>query len=291
MNRLIPVLTSEAKTFEILFVDDGSSDHTIDTIATHARSDPRVKAIVLSRNFGKEIALSAGLEHAVGMAIVTMDSDLQRPPEVIGEMIELWRQGYDVVYGVRRTRGYQKFHEALLAKTFYRVFNRVSDTHIPSEAGDFRLMSRRTVDSLNELPERNRFMKGLYAWIGYRQVGVKFEVDVRQSGSSMFRVFKLWRYALDGLTAFSNVPLQLSGYLGVLISLMAILYGIYVVIYSLIFGVDQPGYTTLIFAIVLLGGVQLITLGILGEYIGRIMIEVKKRPLYVIKYKINLDRE
>ncbi|HRD78143.1 MAG TPA: glycosyltransferase family 2 protein [Hyphomicrobiaceae bacterium] len=281
VQRLVPVLEGLTERFEIIFVDDGSSDRTLAVIAEANLREPRLKAISLSRRFGKEIALSAGLRRAVGDAVIMIDADLQHPPEVIRDMVARWREGYDVVYGQRRDRESDSRLRRAFAHGFYGLFRSISGTSMPEGAGDFRLLDRRAVNAFNQLGERARFNKGLYAWIGFKSVGVPFEVAERHAGASRFRFASLTRFALDGLTSFSTVPLRISTYLGLAVSSAAFLYALIFLAKTLFKGIDQPGFPTTIIAIMLLGGIQLISLGVIGEYLGRVYEEVKARPLYI----------
>lgn len=267
---------------EIVFVDDGSTDATRDVIAAHAARDPRIRGLSLSRNFGKEAALSAGLDHVRGDAVVPIDVDLQDPLELIPEFVARWREGYDVVYGVRSDRSTDHPLKRLSAGLFYRVFNAVADTRIPMDTGDFRLMDKRVVAVVRQLPERERFMKGLFAWVGFRSIGVPFERAARSAGTTKWKPFRLWRFAVQGLTSFSTLPLQVWVYLGAVIALCSFLYGSFIVIRTLILGIDLPGYPSLMVVVLFLGGVQLLSLGVIGEYLGRLYTEVKARPLYVV---------
>jgi glycosyltransferase involved in cell wall biosynthesis len=275
--------------WEILFVDDGSTDATLAAIHAAHRRDPRVRALSLSRNFGKEAALSAGLDHAGGDAVIPIDVDLQDPPEVIGAMLAKWREGYEVVYGVRTNRESDSLPKRLTADLYYRAHNYLSADKIPEHAGDFRLLDRSVVDVIRTMPERNRFMKGLFAWSGFRQAAVEYERAPRRVGATKFHYWKLWTLALDGITSASTMPLRIWSYVGVVIALLSLLYSAIVIIKTVFFGSDVPGYPSLMVAILFLGGLQLISLGVLGEYVGRILVETKRRPLYVVRQKIGLD--
>ncbi len=274
------------QSFEILFIDDGSSDGTLDAIKAENSNDRRVHALSLSRNFGKEAALSAGLDHACGSAIVPMDVDLQDPPEVLGEMLARWRDGFDVVYGVRDDRQSDTFSKRLSADLFYRAHNWLTADKIPEHAGDFRLIDRKVVDVIRSMPERNRFMKGLFAWAGFKSTSVSYRRDARQVGSSKFRYWKLWTFALDGITSASTIPLRVWSYIGGVVALGAIAFAFFIVVRTVVLGIDVPGYASLMVAVLLLGGLQLLSLGILGEYVGRILVETKQRPLYVVRERI-----
>ncbi|HET9811653.1 MAG TPA: glycosyltransferase family 2 protein [Sphingomicrobium sp.] len=275
--------------FEILFVDDGSTDSTLDRIRSANSSDSRVRAISLSRNFGKEAALSAGLDHARGQAVVPMDVDLQDPPEVLPQMIATWREGFDVVCGIREDRESDSLPKRLTADLYYRAHNWLSEDKIPEHAGDFRLLDRKVVEVMRTLPERNRFMKGLFAWAGFRESYVRYRRAPRTTGKTKFNYWRLWKFAIDGITSASTVPLRMWSYLGGIVALFAIAYAVFVIIRTLVWGTQVPGYASLMVAILFLGGLQLLSLGILGEYVGRILIEAKRRPLYVVREKIGGD--
>lgn len=274
--------------WEILFVDDGSEDNTLAAIVKAHQSDPRIRALSLSRNFGKEAALTAGLDHAEGQAVIPIDVDLQDPPEVIGAMLAKWRDGYEVVYGVRTNRETDSLPKRLTADLYYRAHNYLSSDKIPEHAGDFRLLDRSVVEVIKAMPERNRFMKGLFAWSGFRQTAVEYARAERAHGKTKFRYWRLWTLALDGITAASTMPLRIWSYIGVVIAFFTLLYALWVVAKTLIFGTDVAGYPSLMVAILFFGGLQLISLGVLGEYVGRILIETKRRPLYVVRRKIGL---
>ena len=278
-----------ASSFEILFVDDGSTDRTMAEIRTACAADPRIRAISLSRNFGKEAALSAGLDHARGSAVVPLDVDLQDPPEALGEMLAKWREGFEIVYGVRANRQSDSLPKRLTADLYYRAHNALSQDKIPEHAGDFRLLDRAVVDVIRAMPERTRFMKGLFAWAGFRQASVSYTRDERTVGTSKFRYWQLWTLALDGITSASTVPLRIWSYLGGLVALFAIAFAIFIIARTIISGSDVPGYASLMVAILFLGGLQLLSLGVLGEYVGRIMVETKHRPLYVIREKVGRE--
>ena len=286
--RIVPVLEAlrEPDGWEVLFVDDGSEDATLAAIAAANRIEPRVRAIALSRNFGKEAALSAGLDHARGQVVIPIDVDLQDPPEVIGAMLAKWREGHEVVYGVRRNREADSLPKRITAEWYYRAHNWLSHDKIPEHAGDFRLLDRKVVDVIRKMPERNRFMKGLFAWAGFRQAAVEYERAERAHGTTKFNYWKLWQLALDGITSGSTLPLRIWSYLGGGVALLAFGYAVYVVIKTMIRGGDVPGYPSLIVAILFFGGLQLLSLGILGEYVGRILVETKGRPIYIVRDEI-----
>jgi glycosyltransferase involved in cell wall biosynthesis len=276
----------EARGWEILFIDDGSRDATLAAIMAEHRADPRVRCISLSRNFGKEAALSAGLDHAAGQVVIPLDVDLQDPPEVIGTMLARWREGNDVVYGVRRNRASDSLPKRLTADLYYRAHNYLSADKIPEHAGDFRLLDRKVVDVIRRMPERNRFMKGLFAWAGFRQAAVEYDRVPRGVGETKFNYWKLWTLALDGITSGSTLPLRVWSYLGGLVAVGALVYAIYLVLRTVALGGDVPGYPSMMVAILFLGGVQLLSLGVLGEYVGRILVETKHRPIYVVRETI-----
>jgi polyisoprenyl-phosphate glycosyltransferase len=293
--RVAPILDGlfpgEREAWEVLFVDDGSEDATLPAIMAAHRADHRVRAISFSRNFGKEAALSAGLDHARGAAVVPIDVDLQDPPEVIGAMLAKWREGYEVVYGVRTNRESDSLPKRLTADLYYRAHNYLSDDKIPEHAGDFRLLDRSVVEVIRAMPERNRFMKGLFAWGGFRRAAVEYHREARQVGETKFRYWKLWTLALDGITSASTMPLRIWSYVGVVIAFFSLLYAGAVIVRTVVFGSDVPGYPSLMVAILFLGGLQLLSLGVLGEYVGRILVETKRRPLYVVRRKVGFGEE
>jgi polyisoprenyl-phosphate glycosyltransferase len=291
VRRLGRVLDRLDLPAEMLFVDDGSVDGTLGRLRALRATDRRVKAVSFSRNFGKEVALAAGLRYARGRAVVLMDGDLQHPPEVIERFVERWREGYQVVYGQRVGRETDGRLRRWLSPLYYRGFAALTGITLPEGAGDFRLLDRRVVEVLNSFPERTRFTKGLYAWVGFRQAGVPYTVADRVAGRSGWSLRALWRLALDGITAFSTLPLRMWTYVGGLISLVAIGYAAYFTLRTLLLGVDVPGYPSLIVAVMFFSGVQLIGLGVIGEYISRVFTEVKRRPLYVVADKVGVDDE
>ncbi|HYP58077.1 MAG TPA: glycosyltransferase family 2 protein [Beijerinckia sp.] len=289
LARLKPILQRCAASFEIIFVDDGSSDDTLAVLRAAHAADPRVRAISLSRNFGKEVAIAAGLDHARGRATIIIDADLQHPPEMIETFVAYWREGYKNVFGQRIDRRADSALRRLLTHRFYRLFGRFGETRLPEGAGDFRLLDAQAVAALRSMREHARFSKGLYAWIGFKSIGVPFDVEERAHGVSKFSYRKLTRFALDGLMSFTTLPLRVWSYIGTMISLLALATAIYFVAVTLISGVDVPGYASLIVSITFFAGIQLLSLGILGEYIGRIFAEVKRRPLYLIQERFGLE--
>jgi len=290
LARLIPVIEAmddpAARSFEILFVDDGSSDSTLDVIRKANAADPRVRGLSLSRNFGKEAALTAGLDAARGLAVVPLDVDLQDPPEALPRMIAEWRNGFDVVYGVRDNRETDSLPKRITADFYYRAHNWLSNDKIPEHAGDFRLLDRRVVDVIRQMPERNRFMKGLFAWAGFKQAAVSYHREERKVGSTKFNYWKLWTLAIDGITSASTAPLRIWSYLGGLIALFALAWAAFITVRTLVLGIDLPGYASIIVAVLFLGGLQLLSLGIIGEYVGRILVEAKQRPVYVVRENV-----
>ena len=291
LARLTPVLERVAASHEIIFVDDGSRDDTMATLRAANAADARVTAVSFSRNFGKEIAIAAGLDNAEGAAVVIMDADLQHPPEVIEAFIAKWREGYLNVYGQRTDRDTDSRLRRIFTKRFYRLFAALGETALPEGAGDFRLLDRRAVLALRAMPERARFSKGLYAWIGFKSVGVPFEVAERAAGESKFSYRKLTRFALDGLMSFSTMPLMVWTYIGTAVSFFALLMAMRFLLVTVIYGVDVPGFASLIVSVMFLGGIQLLSLGVLGEYVGRIFAEVKRRPLYLVGERIGNHAE
>ena len=277
--------------WEILFVDDGSTDATLAAIVAANLSDARVRGLSLSRNFGKEAALSAGLDHARGAAVIPMDVDMQDPPEVLPEMVAKWRAGHEMVFGVRRSRAEDSFAKRVTAGLFYRAHNMVSADKIPENAGDFRLMDRKVVNVIRAMPERNRFMKGLFAWAGFRQASVEYDRAERETGTTKFNYWKLWTLALDGITSASTVPLRIWSYIGAIVALFAMGYAGLIAVQTIIFGNSVPGYASIMTSVLFLGGVQLISLGVLGEYVGRILTETKQRPLYVVRDTVGIESE
>ncbi|MDQ3144700.1 MAG: glycosyltransferase family 2 protein [Pseudomonadota bacterium] len=294
LARVVPLLEKlddpAAKSFEILFVDDGSSDRTLELIREAHADDPRIRGLSLSRNFGKEAALSAGLDHVRGLAVIPLDADMQDPPEVIGPMLKAWRGGVDVVYGVRDNRETDSMPKRLTADLYYRAHNWLSSDKIPEHAGDFRLLDRRVVEVIRNMPERNRFMKGLFAWAGFKSAAVSYHREERKVGRTKYNYWRLWTLAIDGITSASTVPLRVWSYVGGAVALGALGYAIFIIIRTLTSGIQVPGYASLMVAILFLGGLQLLSLGVLGEYVGRILTEVKHRPLYVVRETIGEQR-
>lgn len=288
LKRLVPVLDRCVASFEIIFIDDGSTDDTLPLLRAFHAEDSRIRALSLSRNFGKEIALAAGLDHTAGAATIIMDADLQHPPELIETFVARWREGYKNVYAQRVDHGANKFLRRVLTQRFYKLFGSVGEMRLPEGAGDFRLLDAQAVAALRTMREHARFSKGLYAWIGFKSVGVPYDVEERLHGESKFSYRKLTHLALDGLMSFSTIPLKVWSYIGLATSLLALSLASFYLIRTIIFGVDVPGYASLIVSITFFAGIQLLSLGIIGEYIGRIFAEVKRRPLYLVEERIGI---
>lgn len=280
--RLQAVLAGMTDRVEVIYVDDGSKDGTGEMIKKLHELESNVTAIRFSRNFGKEAAMSAGLQMSRGEAVILIDSDLQDPPELIPQMMEAWRMGADVVNMRRRDREGETVTKKVTSFLFYRVLNRMSEVSITEDVGDFRLLSRRVVDALNRLPERTRFMKGLFAWVGFRQVIQEYDRDPRAAGVTKWRYWRLWNFALEGITSFSTVPLRVASYVGFLCAASAFLFGLFFIAKTFFYGDPVKGFPTLILTILFLGGMQLMALGVIGEYLGRLFIEGKQRPLYLL---------
>lgn len=279
---LAAVLDTIPGTTKVLYVDDGSSDGTWAAITALGAADARVTGLRLSRNFGKEAAMTAGLDNVDADAVVVIDADLQDPPELIPELLERWRAGYDVVYATRRVREGESGLKRLTSKAFYRVMEKLSDTPVPRDTGDFRLLSRRAVEALRQLRERQRFMKGLFTWVGFRQLSVVYHRDPRHAGETKWNYWRLWNFALDGITSFSSAPLKVATYFGLLSAVASFLFGLWVLGKALWLGDPVRGYPSLMVVVLFLGGIQLMALGVIGEYLGRLYVESKQRPLYLI---------
>ncbi|MCO8312162.1 glycosyltransferase family 2 protein [Pseudomonas mandelii] len=269
--------------FEIVCVDDGSQDNTLQNLVSIASTDQQFKIIELSRNFGKEAALTAGIDHASGDAVIPIDADLQDPPELIEQMLTEWQKGYEVVLARRVDRSSDSYLKRRTAELFYKFHNRLSHVKIPENVGDFRLMDRKVVEAVKLLPEQQRFMKGLFAWVGYSTTTVDYVRSARVAGDSKFSGWKLWNFALEGITSFSSAPLKLWTYLGGVGAALSLIYASYIIFRTLIYGVDLPGYASILVAVLFVGSLQLMSIGMLGEYVGRIYIESKRRPVYLIR--------
>ncbi|ACN16074.1 putative glycosyltransferase [Desulforapulum autotrophicum HRM2] len=282
MEKIHQVLNTLDLTYEIVCVNDGSLDRTLEKLILAKKSYPNLRILDFSRNFGKEAALTAGLDHARGKVIVPIDADLQDPPELIIDFIEKWREGYEVVVGKRVDRSTDGLLKRMTAQLYYRFHNKISNQKIPENVGDFRLITRRVVEAIQQMPENQRFMKGIFAWVGFNTCVVAYKRQKRRAGKTSFHGWGLWNFALDGITSFSTVPLRVWLYIGSLIALISLVYGSYIILRTLVFGVDLPGYASLLVSILFLGGVQLMGIGVLGEYLGRIYLETKHRPQYIV---------
>lgn len=286
--RLTSVL-NQLGDWEVVYVNDGSRDDTLRMLLQLRVEDPRVSIVNLSRNFGKEIALTAGLDHARGEAMIVIDADLQDPPEVITDLVAAWREGYDVAYAQRRVREGETWLKQVTASLFYKLMAKTGGIDMPRNTGDFRLISRRAVDALSRLREQHRFMKGLFAWIGFPSKAVLYDRAPRHAGRTKWNYWKLWNLALEGITSFTVMPLKFATYLGLIVALMSIVYGSVIVFRTLWFGNPVAGYPSLITVMLFLGGVQLVTLGVIGEYLGRIFNETKQRPLYLVERYLSAE--
>lgn len=284
LNKLHLELFRLTNHFEIIVVDDGSRDYTVEKVLS-MRTDNKLKLLGLSRNFGKEIALTAGIEHCSGDVVILIDADFQHPFVTISEFLKFWSEGYDMVYGIRKNRRNETYLKRNFANLFYWLMKKITIIDIPNNAGDFRLMDKKIITALNQFPERTRFMKGLYAWVGFRKKAVPFEVKKRSAGKTSFRFAKLTELAITGITSFSDIPLRVWGLVGLVISSLSFCYAVYIIADTLIYGTDLPGFPTLVVAIMFFGGIQLLSIGILGEYIARIFTEVKKRPRYLLQFR------
>jgi len=276
---------------EFIFVDDGSTDATLAQLLSLRHVDPRVRIVSLSRNFGKEIALSAGLDHVRGDATIPIDADLQHPPEVIADLVAAWRAGNDIVVALRRDRATEGAMRRMASSLFHQLFARLASVPVTRDAGDFRLLSRPVVDALRRLPARTRFMKGLYACVGFRQATIAYDVEARLSGRTKWSFWRLWKLGVDGITSFSALPLKVWSVVGFMFAIAAFGYGSYFVVRTIVRGADVPGYASLMVMILLLGGLQLLSLGVIGEYLGRVYDEVKARPLYIVQRRIGFDED
>ncbi|HEY1934618.1 MAG TPA: glycosyltransferase family 2 protein [Acetobacteraceae bacterium] len=270
--------------WEVIYVNDGSRDRSLQCLQALRRRDPRVAIVNLSRNFGKEIATTAGLDHAAGDAVVIIDADLQDPPEVIPDLVAAWRNGYDMVYAQRRHRAGETWLKRTTANLFYRLMAQVSRVDMPRNTGDFRLMSRRATDAVRQLREHHRFMKGLFAWVGFPSIAVPYDRAPRYAGKTKWNYWQLWNFALEGITSYTVVPLKLATYVGFVVALGALVYGFIIVVRTLLFGNPVAGYPSLVTIVLFLGGLQLMTLGVIGEYLGRVFNETKQRPLYYVEH-------
>jgi glycosyltransferase involved in cell wall biosynthesis len=299
-EKVIPALHEQLQAFlkelapveaEVLFVNDGSRDLTLEMLKKIAAEDARYSIVSFSRNFGHQTAITAGVDHARGEAVVVMDADLQDPPAVVLEMVQKWREGFDVVYGKRRSRAGESIFKKVTAKIFYRLFAAMIPIQVPLDTGDFRLMSRRVVLTLRALRETHRFVRGMVSWVGFRQTAVLYDRPARFAGETKYPLRKMVRFAIDGITSFSVLPLRLSTYVGVTMSILSVLYAVWAVIVHFVLKRTVPGWTATVVLIALLASVQLLMIGILGEYVGRIYEEVKRRPLYIVQEQVNVTKD
>lgn len=282
-ERTIKVLDELSEPYEIIFINDGSTDDSLDLLVELHKKDRKIKIINFSRNFGKEIAMTAGIDYASGEAVVPIDADLQDPPEVIVNLFDKWKEGYDVVYATRSSREGETWLKKWSSKMFYKVMCLLTNIEIPRDTGDFRLIDRKAVEALKRLREHHRFMKGLFSWVGYKQIGILYNRDPRYGGKTKWNFRKLFGFAIEGITSFSYIPLKFASLMGIIVSFLSFVYGIFIVIKTLIFGNPVHGYPSLIVIVLFLGGIQLLTIGIIGEYIGRVYNETKRRTLYFVR--------
>lgn len=282
-SRLTPVLDKVAPgAYEIVCVDDGSVDATVARLCEIKEQIPQIRVLKLSRNFGKEAAMSAGIDHCAGEVVIPIDADLQDPPELIEQMYAKYLEGFHVVLAKRKDRSSDSFLKRVTAESFYKVHNKMSNVQMPDNVGDFRLMSRQAVEAVCQLNESQRFMKGLFSWVGYPTATVEYVREERAAGDTKFNGWKLWNFAIEGITSFSTAPLKIWTYMGLIVSVIAFLYATFIVSRTLILGVDVPGYASLLTVALFLGGIQLIGIGVIGEYVGRIYMETKNRPNYIV---------
>jgi glycosyltransferase involved in cell wall biosynthesis len=282
-RRVAAVMESLGEPWEVIYVNDGSTDDSLRVIEALRDAEPACAVLNLSRNFGKEIAMTAGLDHASGEAVILIDADLQDPPEFIPDLVSAWRSGFDVVYAQRRRRDGETWTKQATAHAFYWLMQGMGRVKLPRDTGDFRLMSRRAVTALLQLREHHRFMKGLFAWVGYPSIGIPYDRAPRHEGQTKFNYWKLWNFALEGITSFTTTPLKVASYIGLAVAVFAVVYGGQIIIRTLLFGNPVPGYPSLMAVVLFLGGVQLVSLGVIGEYLGRIFNETKRRPLYLVE--------
>jgi polyisoprenyl-phosphate glycosyltransferase len=288
-DRVLPLLEQTTPDYEIVCINDGSSDRSLAVLVGAHFACSRIKIVDLSRNFGKEAALTAGLEYATGDAVIPLDADLQDPPELIPQLVAKWLEGYDMVIAVRQDRRSESLPKRSSANLFYRVLARISEVSIPSNVGDFRLLDRRVVEALKQVPERNRFMKGLFAWLGFRQASISYVRPSRVVGKSKWRYWQLWNFALDGIFSFSTIPLRIWTYFGLLISMASFCYMFWTLAKTMIYGVQVPGYASIVVLLLFFSGVNMIGLGVIGEYLGRVFLEVKQRPTYLVRQALGFN--
>ncbi len=292
LSTLLPILEKLTPNYNIICINDGSTDNTLEKLIENHNINSAIEIINLSRNFGKEMALTAGLDYSQGDIVIPIDSDLQDPPELIEEMVSKWKDGFDVVYATRRIRHGESFFKKCTAAFFYKLINIVSEVPIPKNTGDFRLIDKRVVDAIRQLPETARFNKGVFSWVGFKQTSIMYDRQPRYSGKTSWNYWNLWNFALDGFTSFSHLPIRIWSYIGFAISLFSFIYAVTLVTYVVfVEGIEVPGYASLMFVTLFMGGILLIGLGVLGEYIGRIFNEVKRRPLYLISDLWGFDRK
>ncbi len=283
LKELYQVLNRVSLTWEIVFIDDGSTDQTLNLLQSYSNTDERIVIVELSRNFGKEAALTAGFDICRGRAAIPMDADLQDPPDLIPDLVDKWQRGYDVVNAVRRSRRDDSLVKRFSAYIFYRMIGRLSPVNLPVDTGDFRLLSRADIEALKRMPERRRYMKGMFAWVGFKSIEVSYDRKARVAGKTNWNYFKLLNFAVEGITSFSSAPLRLAMYLGLVVALLSIIYAGIVVFKTIVWGESVAGYPSLMVALLFIGAMQLICIGIIGEYIGRVYDESKRRPIYLIK--------
>lgn len=289
-NAIIPVLNDLPVAWEIICVNDGSKDETLDILWRWNAAEPRIKVINLSRNFGKESALTAALDYASGDAVIPVDADMQDPPSVIPELVDAWRKGFDIVNAVRGCRNTDSVMKRVTSRWFYRLMNSISESPVPPDVGDFRLISRRACDSITSLRERRRFMKGIFSWVGFPTTTITYRRMSRAAGTTKWNYWKLWNFAIEGITSFSTAPLKIATYLGFFAAFFGFLYAMVLVLGTLVFGNPVKGYASLMTAVLFFGGVQLIFIGVIGEYVGRIYDEVKGRPIYIVESEKGFEK-
>jgi len=288
--RLLPVVEALAQDdYELICIDDGSTDDSLSLLIQMTKTNPKLRVIELSRNFGKEAALTAGIEYAAGQAVIPIDADLQDPPELIRDMFAEWKKGADVVLARRSNRDSDSLLKRQSSQWFYRLYNKLSNTHLPDNVGDFRLMDRMVVDAVRALPERQRFMKGIFAWVGFKTVTVDYTRAARAGGKTKFTGWRLWNFALEGITSFTTVPLRVWTYIGLTGAALSALYAAFIILRTLISGVDVPGYASLLVAVLFMGSMQLVSVGLIGEYIGRLYVEAKQRPIFIVRRMVGFD--